>query len=215
MKAILFDLDNTLYDEKQFVDSGFKAVAEYISKEYHLKISEIYNILLKDFERGLRGKNFDVLLEKKGLYNKKLVFKLIKVYREHPPKLSPYKDIPEILENLKKYFKLGLVTDGFVKTQNNKISALGIRKFFDVVIITEDGKFWKPHQKPYELAIKKLKVPSEKVIFVGDALKDIQGANNLSMISIQIAHENQERIPISNHYVSNFKEILKIIGTGK
>ena len=64
IKAILFDLDDTLYEEKQFVAGGFKTVAEYLSIKYRVDYDKVFKILKDAFEKGLRRKNFDVLLKK-------------------------------------------------------------------------------------------------------------------------------------------------------
>jgi len=77
IKAILFDLDDTLYPEKQFVMSGFQVVSQYLSQKYNFESDNIFNILKDDFEKGLRRRNFDVLLQKLGLNNENVEFEKI------------------------------------------------------------------------------------------------------------------------------------------
>jgi len=56
IKAIIFDLDDTLYPEKKFIMSGFRAVAKYLSKKHKLNYNEVFKILKKDFKKRLRKK---------------------------------------------------------------------------------------------------------------------------------------------------------------
>ena len=71
--------------------SGFSAVASYLKDTYGRNQKEIYNILLHDFNLGLRKKNFNALIEKVNL-DEDIIPKLIKIYREHKPKINLYPD---------------------------------------------------------------------------------------------------------------------------
>ena len=85
LKAIVFDLDDTLYPEMEFVMSGFRAVAKYLAKKYKLSSSKIFNILKSDFKKGIREKNFNFLLEKLNLSKKELksLIKIIVWFLKH------------------------------------------------------------------------------------------------------------------------------------
>ncbi|HDL74928.1 MAG TPA: HAD family hydrolase, partial [bacterium] len=175
IKAIIFDLDDTLYPEEQFVESGFRIVSKYISQKYKLNDGEVLNILKKDFKKGLRKKNFDVLLKKLNL--KKInVQKLIKIYRNHyPSSIFLYPDVKKIFKKIKNKFKIGLITDGEKITQKNKIFVLGIEKYFDEILITSilGKKYFKPSKKAFELLLKKFKVLPKESVYIGDnSLKD-------------------------------------------
>jgi FMN phosphatase YigB (HAD superfamily) len=67
IKAVLFDLDDVLFDEKEFAIQGFMAVANYLASKYDLNGPEVFRLLRDDFKCGVRKKNFDVLLHKTGL----------------------------------------------------------------------------------------------------------------------------------------------------
>ncbi|MCD6231216.1 HAD hydrolase-like protein, partial [Candidatus Aerophobetes bacterium] len=111
IRAILFDLDDTLYDEMQFVKGGFKAVSLYISRNNNISQNAVYQLLLDVLEKYGRGHTFDIGLKKLGLYSKKLIPKLVEVYRIHKPNLSLYSDVTTTLSTLiKRNYKLGLIT---------------------------------------------------------------------------------------------------------
>jgi putative hydrolase of the HAD superfamily len=207
IKSVVFDLDETLYEEKEFVMSGFKAVSKYLSSKYGLNPAEIFETLMSDFERGIRKKNFDALLEKIGL--KENVKKLVNIYRTHTPDISLYKDAKEILPELKCKYNLGLVTDGKKKTQENKISALSITEYFDVIIITYayGRDYWKPSSKPFKIALEKLGSVPEEAIYVGDnPVKDFFGAKKLGIHTVRVKRGRGEydHINVDDNYEADY-----------
>ncbi|MFA7715233.1 MAG: HAD family hydrolase, partial [Candidatus Paceibacterota bacterium] len=179
IKAIIFDLDDTLYPEREAVESGFKAVSRYISNKHGLDYNMVLNVLVEGFKEGLRKKNFDIFLENLGIEDES-IFDLVEIYRGHNPiSIFLYPDAKKVLEWAKEKFKIGLITNGPEIFQNNKISALGIREYFDKIFISgalgED--YCKPSKKPYDIILNKLKVKPEEAVYVGDnPLKDFIGA---------------------------------------
>ena len=195
IKAVLFDLDDTLYEEKKFIVSGFRKTAEYLSRKYKINSDRVFKILRDDFDGGLRRKNFDVLLKKLSI--KEPVENLIKIYREHLPLISLYPDAKVILKNLRSCgFKLGLITDGYPATQRNKISALGIRDFFEVITINDIEKgLSKRNENSFKRTLSLLRVKTENTIYVGDnPLKDFFAAKKLGVITVRIKRKNKINI---------------------
>lgn len=70
MKVFVFDLDDTLYLERDYVFSGFQSVAGKIEEKSGLSSELVYEELIQDFNNGLRAKNFDRLLEKTRRFKK-------------------------------------------------------------------------------------------------------------------------------------------------
>ncbi len=87
IQAIIFDLDDTLYDEKQFVIGGFNAVSYYVSIKYDLNQDIILQLLFETLYEHGRGDTFDIVLKKLGIYEKKEIQQLVEIYRNHTPNL--------------------------------------------------------------------------------------------------------------------------------
>ena len=189
IKAVVFDLDDTLYPEYEFVMSGFLVVAKYLSKKYKLNGLRIFDILKSDFKKGVRERNFNLLLEKFHLPEKELK-KLISIYRSHKPKIELFLEAEKLLKHLQnKKIKIALISDGFVGTQRNKIEALKIEKYFQVITLSDELgiNYRKPNTKPFNLTLKKLSVkPSEAVYIADNPQKDFIGAKKLGLTTIQI-----------------------------
>lgn len=219
-KALLFDLDDTLYEEKQFVISGFRMTSQYLSEKYKVEYDKIFKILRKDFEKGLRGKNFNILLRKLNLENES-VKNLIQIYREHTPSISLYPDAEIILKELKSNkFKLGLITDGYINTQRNKLFILGIVDYFDVILINNVEKNLSKKDKIcFEKAVSKLEVKPEKAIYVGDnPLKDFVSPRKLGIVTVRVKRRKGEYSSLladeahkANYTISNLLQLPEII----
>ena len=159
LKAVVFDLDDTLYREYDYVKSGFHAVADYLGEpEIFNKLIELYQINNKNvFQRmGISAHDCQ---------------KCIEIYRNHFPKISLQNDVVKTLAVLKKNnFKLGIITDGRVEGQHNKLQALGLYKLIPKVIITDTFgiEFRKPHPKSFECMREYLEVQFDEMMYVGD-----------------------------------------------
>jgi putative hydrolase of the HAD superfamily len=223
IRAVIFDLDGTLYDERDFVKSGFEAVARHISAKYALDFEQVFHILMQDFKCGLRGKNFDSLLSKLKLPHAE-VDNLVTIYREHEPKIRLYPDAEPTLKQLKGSFKLGLITDGCEETQENKIAALNIKGYFDAVIITDSlGKeHRKPSEKPFKVMLSKLGIKTTEAIYVGDnPMKDFVAAKRLGFRTVRVRRGDSEYDSIevddkheANNTVPSLLYLKELLGQG-
>jgi len=193
IKAVIFDLDGTLFDEKDFVKSGFRAVSVYLAAKYRINEDIIYDYLMREFDLGLRRKNFDALVKNFSL-TEETVSDLVKVYRMHRPNVRLYSDAEALLSHLRdEQYRLGLITDGNAITQRKKIQALGLANSFDEIIITEElGEgCQKPSDVAYKLMIRKLNVRPEECVYVGDnPVKDFIPAKKLGITTIRVRRGN-------------------------
>jgi putative hydrolase of the HAD superfamily len=209
IKAIIFDLDDTLYDEMQFVRGGFKAVASCISKQNNLDQKVVYHTLLDVLEKHGRGQTFDITLEKLSLCNMHSIPKLVEIYRTHEPHLSPYLEVKNVLATLKiQGYKLGLITDGDANVQRRKIESLQIKNYFDCMIFSDKYgvEKRKPDFFPYQKAMKELKISAREAIYVGDnPHKDFVNAKKMEISAVRILRGAYKNATVSEEYDASYK----------
>jgi putative hydrolase of the HAD superfamily len=226
IKALLFDLDDTLYEEKQFVKSGFIKVAEFIENKFKIEKKVYYKILIDIFNGGLRGNIFNIALEKvKVAYEEDIIQSMVKIYREHNPKITLDKDIKVLLLRLKVIYSLGIVTDGYFKVQKKKVQALGLEELFDSIIYTDEygREYWKPDVRGYKVALKDLQVSPEETIYIGDnPYKDFIGAKEIGITTVRVLQRGREysEVRLDKEYEADYEikelhEILNVLKTLK
>ncbi|MFQ6036414.1 MAG: HAD family hydrolase [Sedimentisphaerales bacterium] len=191
--SVIFDLDDTLYDEIDYCRSGFATVAELLS---HLPkaapAQRIFDVIWKQFLAGKRKNTFNAALDELGMsYDEKLISKLIKIYRNHVPKITLPDDSRNVLSELSGKYTLALITDGFLPAQQLKVQALGIEKYFKCIIYTEqlgpDQSGWKPSPVGFEKLMQMLNAKPQNSAYVADnEKKDFIAPNKLGILTIQI-----------------------------
>jgi len=186
-QAIVFDLDDTLYPERDYVLSGFRAVAEWCEPRLEIPREQGYSKLCKLYTEGIRGDTFNRWLHLYGL-DEKLAPTLVQVYREHGPRISPFPEVPALLSGLHCRYRLGLLSDGFLGVQQRKFKALGLASFFDAVLFSDElgREHWKPKPKPFDEILLRLGVrePDRAVYVADNPLKDFLGARQVGMYTI-------------------------------
>lgn len=185
---IVFDLDDTLYEEITFVHSGFRAVAEAVSGRWPISAESAFEFLMDSIKKTGRGRQFDDLLDRVGARSRRNIEWLLRVYRHHPPDISLTDDSLRVLESLSGK-ALYLVTDGHKVVQNNKIEALGLRRFFRHCYLTH--RYGVCHRKPsprvFELLLERENSDPDNVVYVGDdPRKDFRGIRPLGFRTIRV-----------------------------
>jgi putative hydrolase of the HAD superfamily len=127
MKILVFDLDDTLYEELTFVYGGLKAAAEFLSPIVKEPVGKIFQEFKKE-EKVRREGVFDRFLSKRGIQNKRLVKQALSVYRNHTPDIALFPAVKRCLERYK-HLPLYAVTDGNKVVQKRKFEALGLQKY--------------------------------------------------------------------------------------
>ena len=171
--AIVFDMDDTLYPEQEYIRSGYRAVAERLSND-SLEKGKIFDMLWDIFSHDPREKVFNTVLDRLGYdQTPELIQVLIRLYREHIPDIKPSEGVVELLGYLSGKYKLGLITDGYMPGQQNKVNSLGVGGFFDSIVFTEElgREFWKPAAMGFEMTAERLGVSHNKCVYIGDNLK--------------------------------------------
>jgi putative hydrolase of the HAD superfamily len=189
--TVVFDLDDTLYDELDYCRSGFRAVAESLSNIVDvLSPEDIFDSLWQQFTAGNHTKTFNSALEDLGVsYDDQLIRKLVETYRNHSPEISLPADSDKVLRQLSKKYTLALLTDGFMPAQQLKVQALGIKKYFKCIIYTEQFgmQFWKPSSAGFEKLMQTLNAKPQNMAYIADNQeKDFIAPNKLGFLTVQI-----------------------------
>lgn len=211
IKAVVFDLDDTLISEKEYIRSGFKVVSRKIAVDNNLDENKVFNKALELFKISSKEVFNRMLDEFEVEYSKDYILKLIKCYREHEPNINFFEDVIPTINQLKeKGYKLGIITDGYKETQLRKIEVLKCRELFDEIIVTDElgREFWKPHEKSYKLMAEKLNINLNEMIYVGDNVnKDFITANKLGITTVHINRGDgvYSNIDIESEFLAKYK----------
>jgi putative hydrolase of the HAD superfamily len=167
--VLIFDLDDTLYDERSYALSGFRAVAHYLNKTHGLPEAKIYReMVLIEAERG---QIFDRVLLNHGAYSKLLVKQCVKIYRQHPPKLRPFPDAVRCLRRFRG-FPIYVLTDGHKEVQLKKLKALKLWKSRHIKHSYRTNaygkRYAKPHSHCFDLIAKREGEKPENIVYIGD-----------------------------------------------
>ncbi len=188
IKGIIFDLDDTLYSEKEYVKSGYKAVSNLFSDSILCE-----KILWEAFCNGENA--IDILLDKKDITSDVLKNQCLDVYRNHAPDIHLYEGVKEMLKSLKEQgLKIGMITDGRPNGQHLKITSLGIESYFDKIIVTDEFggiEFRKPNPKSYKLMKEFMEIEFSELCYIGDNVKkDFKSPQILGMKCIWFKNKN-------------------------
>lgn len=213
VKAVIFDLDDTLYDEADYVESGFRAVSDYFSEG---KVS--YAELLNAFENGESA--IDYVLKRKNIYSEEKKRKCLEIYRNHIPAISLRKGSKELINSLKqKGYKIGIITDGRVEGQRKKIEALKLDEIVDEIIITDEIggiEFRKPNDISYRIMKTKMRLDYGEMMYVGDNVyKDFIAPRKLGMVTVLYKNKRglyySEKNNLGEQEILDLGEILELL----
>jgi putative hydrolase of the HAD superfamily len=219
IKAILFDLDNTLIDFwkmkrlasraaiKAMIRAGLKIerkrawkILGELFNEYGIENQQIFNIFL----HTVAGK-----VDTKVLASGVVAYRKVKELH-----MLPYPKVTATLRKLRKRgLKLAIITDAPRFQAWSRLFELKLEKYFDFVISLEDTGQLKLSQLPFRAAIKKLRVGPQNIMVVGDSItRDVIGAKKLGMTTVlakygQIWKEEGK----ADFEIYDISEILKII----
>jgi putative hydrolase of the HAD superfamily len=208
--VVVFDLDDTLYNEIDYLKSAYRHIADTIEQtvghnvylrmlRLHREKAKVFEILIKDYQLTYS------------------VSDLLSLYRFHKPVINCFPYVNRFLLKLKMTgCKIALITDGRSVSQRNKLEALGIYDFFDEIVISEAFGSEKPNLKNY-LHCSNFFGTSLNYYYIGDNVKkDFITPNQLGWITIGLKdngkniHAQSLEMPVSylpKYFISNFKEL--------
>lgn len=222
IKAVVFDLDDTLISERQYIESGYRHISHLLSEKYNQEEDRLFNLLMELFKLSPINV-FNRLLDKlHQSYTNDNIMELVNEYRNHSPKINLYEDAILCLSELReRNIKTGIITDGYSNTQRQKLSAINAVEFINEIIVTDElGKdYWKPHPRAFEIMREKLNINYKEMVYVGDnPKKDFYISKLFPIKTIKVVRPDNIYLDslyhhdIKEHFtVYSLMELLKVI----
>lgn len=205
IKAVVFDLDDTLFDHRHSSREGLRSVwkrytcfQEMTLDEFEIEHREMLEKI--HFSQVLVGK---LSVEEARAERFKHLFlnrnvevdfdtsrNAAEIYRNSYEKnIRKVKGSEELLKTLKKNYKIGIITNNITAEQENKLRQLGLTDYIDHMTTSEELGVVKPHPILFNTALKKLGVKAEAAVMIGDSWdNDIAGAHSVGMKCIWLNH---------------------------
>jgi len=187
-KFLVFDMDDTLYLERDYARSGFAAVGEWLASERG--VAGFGDTAWQLFVAGERGDIFDRGLHAHGIEcTAALVKTLVGIYREHAPAIAMAADARAYLARAPQEQPMALITDGPAASQRAKIDALGLRAHLEPCVVTSElpGDGAKPSPDAFVLVQRALGAEGSACCYVGDnPKKDFVAPHALGWTTVRI-----------------------------
>jgi len=216
IKAILFDLDNTLIDFMKMKEEACKsALRAMIRKGLKIPFKSGFKRLMETYFRvGIESNTaFEEFLKEAGCSDTKILATGINEYLKTKNKfLKPYPNAKSTLKKLKKIgLKLAIVTDAPRLKAYQRLVAMKIDNYFDFVVGLEDTGEKKPSELPFKTAINKLGLKPGEIMMIGDSIKrDVLTAKRIGMITVLAKYSQVEKEKGKADFeINDINEILK------
>ncbi len=225
IKAVFFDIDDTLYDTSGFARLARKAAINVmIDAGLPLSSDEAYKLLKEIIKE--KGSNYDKhfnILTRRVFGEEKPLLIALGMITYHNVKfalLRLFPKTPSTLIYLKsKGYHLGVISDGITIKQWEKLIRLGLHHFFDEVVTSEEAGVAKPDERIFQLALDRMGCQAKKSIMIGNKFnKDIVGALNIGMSAIlvnsELTSDEKEYLEENNiklNVVSNIGDIIEFL----
>jgi putative hydrolase of the HAD superfamily len=184
--CVVFDIDDTLYLQRDYVRSGFETVGHWADKWLHTE--DFGRRCWSRFSAGNRRSVFnDVLSEIGREPTPELVQALVEIYRTHTPSIKLAPDASEALPAISDFADLAVISDGPVASQSRKAEALDLGAFAAPILLTETlgTGFRKPHPGAFE-HVKRCRPANLHVYVADNPLKDFAAPRQLGWLTIRV-----------------------------
>ncbi|RED86581.1 HAD family hydrolase [Cohnella phaseoli] len=217
IKAVLFDLDNTILDRtRTFSNFTHAFISNYFR---HIEFPQsIYETIIERDQDGYKDKNelFAELIDLLPWQARPRLEELMGFYgAEYVGNAIPMNRAREVVLELKKRYKTGLITNGKTAIQYGKIDRLGIRDDFDLILVSEEAGIKKPDPRIFELALERLRLQPEECVYVGDhPVNDMEGASQIGIGGIWMKVNQPWREELSArplHTIRQLEELLTLL----
>ena len=222
IRAILFDLDNTLVDFMQMKKSAVDAAVlsmidaglEMSALEVNERIWEIYKSEGIEFQEV-----FDRFLVDHygGIDYKILASGIIAYRRAREAALVLYPHVKSTLvELVRRGYRLAVLSDAPAKQAWLRLCSLGLQHFFETVITFEDTGEKKPHPLPFRMTLETLGVKAEEAVMIGDwPERDMAGAKAVGIRTIYARYGSyHDTVSGADHEIDDVSEIIDILEKG-
>ena len=197
IQGIVFDIDDTLFLERDYVRSGFAAVARAVGRS-EAEIEVVRTWLDAAFDGGIRGDTFDRLRDALPWVGERATTAgLVDVYRTHPPAIHLMSGFEEVLDRLRsRDIRLGALSDGPLASQAGKAAALELTRWLDPIILTaaQGPTFVKPGTDGFQaIAMAWDAAPGELAYVADNPAKDFAGPRVLGWTAVRLRCDGQLR----------------------
>lgn len=187
-RLVVFDMDDTLYPEIDYVRSGHQAVCRHLAEATGLSFSLLFERMWQQFQSGDRRKVFNTVLEDLGLQDRFNVPSLVDLYRAHVPAIHLRPEAGHVLLTLRAAgAALAVVTDGPAIQQKRKADALDLTSCTDAVVFTDclPPGCAKPSPEAFARLMLQFDVTAQQCVYVADnPRKDFLGPRQLGWFTI-------------------------------
>lgn len=184
--CVVFDIDDTLYLERDYVASGFRAVGQWAAE--WLGIKDFTEVCISLFDSGARSRVFDQAAESFGIEpSSSLIQSMVEIYRTHTPDISLAPDAVNALPSIAQRWPIAVLTDGPPASQSAKARALGLHSLANPIVLTGclGAGFGKPHPKGFEQIQEA--VTAGRFIYIADnPHKDFAGPHSLGWGTVRV-----------------------------
>jgi putative hydrolase of the HAD superfamily len=222
--AVIFDIDDTLYPERDYVYSGYRAVVDAFADQLGASLG-LYARMCTLYATPDRPRVFNVIVAEAGVTGpdaERLVTAMIDKYRVHTPTIELYPDARQILGELRGRVRLGVISDGYLITQKRKVAALNLPAMADEIILTDawGRQFWKPHPRAFEEMARRLNVDHAACAYVSDNLgKDFVAPNALGWTTVLVDRPDRVHAAAAapaggepHHTICSLAELASVLG---
>ena len=215
-KAIVFDAFGTLFDvnsaaekSKNKIGNKWENFANFW-RTTQLEYTWLRSLMKKhknfwQITEDSLDKSLETFQIDKSLRNDLLTF-----YKE----LSPYPEVKNVLENLKKKsFKLAILSNGTPELLNHLVKSSDLENLFDDIFSVEEVKIYKPDPKVYDIPVNKYKVTKGEITFLSANTWDVSGAGNYGYNSVWVNRNNSvfDKLDYKpKNEVKNLKQLLDL-----
>ncbi len=211
IKAIIFDLDNTLIDRQ-------RAFKEMLIRKFNTLFNDekLVNQMVKDvigWDNNGTVERIVVFKKWAAKYNVTCISpeQLDKEWSNESGSVAfLYRDVKETLIKLKEKYKLAILTNGNTASQRRKLNTINIYDLLDYTLVSSEYTTKKPDKQIFEYTAKQLDLKTNECIYVGDNYNiDVLGSRNAGMTPIFVSRKGEIHNDVAT--IKEISELLKIL----